>query len=589
MPPAICSACHTLEQVFDTTLACQGFRSHRAGKAAATSATVLSGLPGVPACGLVLEEEDAMSRWSRLVARTAGPIALAPLVLAASPALASSSHVVTTDRGAVKGATSNGVERFLGIPYAAAPTGALRWKAPRPAAPWAGVRNATSFGNPCPVLVSTNGPRSETEDCLVINVWRPAGTPANKRLPVHVFIHGGGLVNGSGAQNDESKLVRQTGVIGVSFNYRLGVLGFLRTPGLATEGDDAGNYGFLDQQAALHWVQRNIASFGGLPTDVTIDGESAGGWSVCGHLVAPSSSGLFEKAMMQSGSCYSQTPARAEQRGEAFATAAGCTDPATQDACLRSAPVGKLLDASNGFSPAFVSGTLTFPEPLNTAVNAGRFQRVPLLIGSNRDEGRTFAQGFIGADRTAYEGFVSSTFGARASDVLQHYPWPAKATKFTAAYLIGAIETDGGLIAGIGGCTNRNLTRTLAKYTRTYAYEFDNRTGPGLTPIPGYVWGAGHAAELAYIWPSFNNGTSIAARFNAADRKLANQMTEYWGAFTKHGGPDVAGMQDWPRFASHGLTLSLRTGGSKVVTYTTYNAEHQCSFWSTMPPLDLTA
>src|SRR3954447_1274787 len=379
-----------------------------------------------------------MSRWSTLVARVAVPVALTPFVLAATPAAATSSHVVVTDRGAVKGATSNGVERFLGIPYAAAPTGALRWKAPRPATPWTGVRSATTFGNACPVLPSTNGPRSETEDCLVVNVWRPAGTRANKKLPVHVFIHGGGLINGSGAQNDESKLVRETGVIGVSFNYRLGVFGFLRTPGLAGESDDAGNYGFLDQQAALHWVQRNIASFGGLATDVTIDGESAGAWSVCGHLVATSSSGLFDKAMMQSGSCYSQTPARAEQRGTAFATAAGCTDAATQDACLRSASVAKLLDASNGFSAAFVSGTLTFPEPLNAAVNAGRFQRVPLLIGSNRDEGRTFAQGFIGSDRAAYKGFVNGIFGARAADVLQHYPWPAKSDKFTAAYLVGA-------------------------------------------------------------------------------------------------------------------------------------------------------
>ncbi len=530
-----------------------------------------------------------MSRWSTVLARVAVPVALTPFVLAATPAAATSSHVVMTDRGKVKGATSQGVERFLGIPYAAAPTGALRWKAPRPAAAWMGVRNATSFGNPCPVLPSTNGPRSETEDCLVINVWRPAGTPAKKKLPVHVFIHGGGLVNGSGAQNDESKLVRETGVIGVSFNYRLGVFGFLRTPGLANEGDDAGNYGFLDQQAALHWVQRNIGSFGGRASDVTIDGESAGGWSVCGHLVATSSSGLFSKAMIQSGSCYSQTPARAEQRGTSFATAAGCSSPATQDACLRAAPVGKLLDASNGFSAAFVSGTLTFPEPLNTAVHAGRFQRVPVLIGSNRDEGRTFAQGFIGANRTAYEGFVSSTFGARAGDVLKHYPWPSTSTKFTAAYLVGAIETDAGLIAGIGGCTNRTLTRTFAHYTRTYAYEFANRTGPGLTQIPGYVWGAGHAAELAYIWPSFNNGTPIAPLFNASERKLAHQMVQYWGAFTKHGSPHVAGLQNWPRFGPQGKVLSLRTGASKVITSTAYKAEHQCGFWSTMPLIDLTA
>src|SRR5689334_1251366 len=200
-----------------------------------------------------------MSRWTRTLARSAVPacLGLAVIGLAPAPAGATTAHhhdlVVRTDRGAVRGGVTEGVERFLGIPYAAAPTGALRWRPPQPHAAWGDVRDATSFGNPCPVLPSTNGPRSETEDCLVVNVWRTAGTSAGDRLPVHVFIHGGGLVNGSGAQNDESQLVRETGVVGVSFNYRLGVFGFLRTAGLAAESADAGNDGFLDQQAALRW------------------------------------------------------------------------------------------------------------------------------------------------------------------------------------------------------------------------------------------------------------------------------------------------------------------------------------------------
>src|SRR4051794_11729033 len=297
---------------------------------------------------------------------------------AASSTVASPAHrppVVMTDRGAVRGASSDGVERFLGVPYAAAPTGSLRWTAPRPPAAWSSVRDATRFGNPCPVLPSTNGPRSETEDCLVVNVWRPPGTRAHDRLPVHVFIHGGGLVNGSGALNDESMLVRESGVIGVSFNYRLGVLGFLRTAGLAAADADAGNYGFLDQQAALRWVRRNIGAFGGDAGRVTIDGESAGGWSVCGHLVSPGSRNLFSQAMIQSGSCSSQPPARALERGSASPAAAGCPDPATALACLRAAPVGRLLDASAGYvaqtSARFVSGTPSFPEPPAAAVAAG--------------------------------------------------------------------------------------------------------------------------------------------------------------------------------------------------------------------------
>ncbi|MEV5954709.1 carboxylesterase family protein [Streptomyces sp. NPDC051987] len=503
-----------------------------------------------------------------------------------APVPARGPAVVPTDRGAVRGAVSQGVERFLGIPYAAAPTGSLRWRPPRPAARWTGVRQATAFGNPCPVLPSGNGPRSETEDCLDLNVWRPAGVRAGARLPVHVFIHGGGLTNGSGAQNDESKLVRETGVIGVSLNYRLGVFGFLALPALTDEGGESGNYGFMDQQAALRWVRHNIAAFGGNPAAVTIDGESAGGWSVCGHLVSPGSRGLFARAVIQSGSCPSEPQAAAETAGTAFARQAGCdtTDRAAVLGCLRSASAGSLLDASRSFSAAFVDGTPTFPVNVREAVDSGRFARVPLLVGANRDEGRTFALGYIGAGEDAYLGFVRSVAGNRADEVLARYPWPTTSDAYTAAYLVGAIMTDSGLIAGIGGCGQRSLVRTFERYTTTYSYEFAHRTGPGLTQIPGYVWGAGHAAELAYIWPSFDNGTPIAPLFDAAERRLAHEMTRYWGAFTRTGRPHAARQAAWPAYhGGKGLTLSLRAGGRSVlIDDTRFAAEHQCSLWDTV-------
>ncbi|WP_231116590.1 carboxylesterase/lipase family protein [Motilibacter rhizosphaerae] len=520
-------------------------------------------------------------RLSALATATAalvvGAGALTPTTASAAPG-----PVVTTASGAVRGSSSGGVDAFLGIPYAAAPTGALRWKPPQPATPWPGTRDATAFGNPCPVLPSTNGPRSETEDCLVINVWRPAGVQAGARLPVHVFIHGGGLVNGSGAQNDETKLVHDTGVIGVSFNYRLGVFGFLGLPALTSEGGESGNYGFLDQQAALRWVQANIARFGGKPGAVTIDGESAGGFSVCGHLVAPGSRGLFKRAMIQSGSCPSITQARAEANGAAFAAKTGCA--AGDLSCLRGLPVATLLDASSSFGPSFVSGTSTFPVAPKDAVAAGQFARVPILVGANRDEGRTFAQGFIGQGQSAYLAWVNGTFGSNAPAVLAHYPWPATSDQFTAAYLVAAVETDSGILAQIGGCGLRDVVRTFAQWTRTYAYEFDNRTGPGLVQIPGYVWGAGHAAELAYIWPSFNNGTPIAPLFNAGEQQLANEMTQYWGAFTKNGRPRVAGLPSWPRYDHRGSMISLRpAGASTTINDSTFSAEHQCSFWNSLP------
>ena len=501
--------------------------------------------------------------------------------------------VVTTPSGRVRGVSADGVDSFLGIPYATPPVGSLRWTAPRSAARWTGVRSATAYGNSCPAQASTNGPRSETEDCLFINVQRPTGTPAGRKLPVYVFIHGGGLTNGSSTQMNMDKIVRESGVIGVTMNYRLGVFGFLGLPALTAAAGESGNYGFQDQQLALRWVRAAITRFGGDPNRVTIGGESAGGWSVCAHLAAPGSRGLFAKAMIQSGSCPTITQSAAEANGTALATAAGCPDPATALSCLRAASTGTLLDAGSSFTARMVSVTPTLPVPPADAVRTGHFARVPVVIGANRDEGRTFATGFIGMSQAQYTAWVGSTFAGNASAVLARYPWPATSDRFTAAYLVGAIMTDAGLIAGIGGCANRALTRELAGYTRTYAYEFDHRTGPGLVDLNGYVWGAGHAAELAYLWPSFNNGTPIAPTFNPGERQLARDMVQYWGDFVKHGRPTASGAAtqatsahrvSWPAYNRSGRTLSLRAGGgSTTITDATYQAEHNCTFWSSLP------
>ncbi|WP_216322804.1 carboxylesterase/lipase family protein [Deinococcus aestuarii] len=491
---------------------------------------------------------------------------------------------VQTDRGAVRGVSAGGVESFRGIPYAAAPVGDLRWKAPQPAPAWSGVRPAGEFGNTCPALESTNGPRSETEDCLFINVQRPAGTSAGAGLPVYVFIHGGGLTNGSSNQADMDKIVRETGVIGVSLNYRLGVFGFLGHPGLTAEAGESGNFGFLDQQAALRWLQRNVAAFGGDPARVTVGGESAGGYSVCGHLVSPGSRGLLSKAMLQSPYCSSRTQAQADAGGTAFAARLGCTDPANVLACLRNASPAALLDASAGFSSLFVRGTSALPNDPREAVRTGNFARVPVVIGATRDEGRTFSQGNIGWTRAQYEAWVRETFGSNAGAVLAQYPWPQGADEYTGAELSGDILTDSGLIVGIGGCPTRTFVQDFARSTRTYAYEFAHRTGPGLVDRGEYEWGAGHAAELAYLFPSFNNGTPIAPLFDAAEQQLAREMVASWGSFTKSGSPEVTGQVPWPPHNEQGRTLSLRAGGQSVmIDDATYVAEHQCDFWNTLP------
>ena len=445
------------------------------------------------------------------------------------------------------------------------------------------MKSAIAFGNRCPALVSTNGARSTTEDCLFVNVQRPSGTSKHSALPVYVFIHGGGLVNGSSNQGDGSKIVRETNAVVVTMNYRLGVFGFLGLPGLEKSVGN-GNYGLMDQQAALRWIQRNIRAFGGNPARVTVGGESAGGWSVCANLVSPQSRGLFSQAMMQSGSCYSRSQADTESDSKAYAASVGCSSAATTISCLRAKPVGALLDASATFSPTLTSGTSLLPIPTQSAVTQGRFARVPIVVGSNRDEGRTFTQGAIGQGKAEYLDFLRSTFAGNAAAVLSRYPWPKNPDKFTVAYLEGAITTDAGLAARIGGCTQLALTNTFARYTRTFAYEFDARKGPGLVPIPGYVWGAGHAAELAYLFPSFDNGTPIAPTFNAGERQLARNMVQYWGAFVFQGRPAAQGQANWPRYDATHQIMSLRVAGqSALISERTFRQEHQCGFWDSIP------
>ena len=507
--------------------------------------------------------------------------------------------VVRTDRGRVEGMSAAGTDKFLGIPYAAPPAGALRWAAPQPAPRWSGIRQATAYGSRCAQLASGNGPRVDSEDCLYLNVYTPAELhpPAElgRRLPVLVMIHGGGLTSGAGDQHDGSLIVTTDNIIVVCINYRLGPFGFLTVPGLGASPLTAGgNYGLLDQEAALRWVNRNIAAFGGDPGQVTIDGESAGGWSVCALLTSPLARGLFRAAIMQSGSCATEPAAAAQAAGLAFAKQAGCpvsgsTGPVTAAACLRGRPETTLLDASASYQPFFISGGPELPVPAAQAVATGDYTRVPLLIGDNHDEGRTFAQGFTALTEQQYEQYITQLYGARAPAILARYPWSFYPSPYTAAYAIGDIWTDSGFITGIGGCPDQNLAAQFADTTPTFFYQFDDLHAPGLNNSnPGYQWGAGHAMELAYLWPSFNNGYSLYDLLTPAQLELSRQMVRYWGAFTTFGAPEVSGQPWWPRYTSGqpmsqlmSQLMSLRPGDqTRTITAATYAAEHQCSFWN---------
>jgi carboxylesterase type B len=547
----------------------------------------------------MVHDQRRISRAARLgLLGIAAALALAATTAVAEPAgqsadprkpVKSQSLTVTTDKGQLYGRTTGAVNQWLGIPYAKPPTGPLRWAPPAPAESWTGVRSALSYSGRCSQLPSGQGPRIDNEDCLYLNIYAPSGIPAGEQLPVLFMIHGGGLLWGAGDQHDGSLLAQSNGIIVVSINYRLGPLGLLALPGLSS-AEPAGNFSLLDQVAALKWTAANIAAFGGNPSKVTIAGESAGGLAVCSLLASPLAKGLFSGAVMQSGSCRSNSQATAEGMALAFAKAAGCPTAATAAACLRGKDEDTLVSASANFVPIFYTyGGADLPIPPLKAIASGQFNRVPILMGDNHDEGRQFTTGFADYTSMQYEQFVNEAFGSLAPQVLAHYPWSAFPSQYTAAYAIGALLTDSWLFGGIGGCGSRQVASSLAKSTPVYFYQFDDRRAPALSDsLPGFQFGAAHAVELPYLWPSFTNGRSLSAEFTPAQQDLSRQMVAYWGAFTRSGSPEASGQPGWPAYsASAGAKarlMSLRAGHqTRTMTAATYSAEHQCSFWDQTP------
>jgi para-nitrobenzyl esterase len=506
-------------------------------------------------------------------------VAVAP----ATPAAAGDLSVVRTANGLVRGTVSGGSRSFLGIPFAAPPVGQLRFRAPRPAASWAGVRDATHFGSPCPQpagVFAPNGQGSTNEDCLFLNVY----TPSHPRFPrpVMVWIHGGGFTAGSASQYDANALAAKGDAVVVTINYRLGPIGFLALPGLSAESRDgsSGNYGLEDQQAALRWVRQNVARFGGSPFDVTIFGESAGGLSVCDHLVSPRVARLFQRAITESGPCAvpQATLAQAEAVSQAAAARAGCADPATQVACLRALPVSAVL-AAGGFSAPNVDGSV-LPEQVPAAIAAGRFNRVPVMEGTNHDEDRLFVAiqfDLAGRPVTAaqYPALVQALAGANAAKVLTRYPLSAFANPSLAW---ATVVTDGRF-----ACGALLADGLLAAHVPTFAYEFDDRNAPEfIVTDPVMPLGAFHASELPFVFQP--NATAAATFFTPAELALSNQMIRSWTRFAATGSPNGEDGEDaprWPRFsATTGRMLSLAPAATRSID--TFATDHSCAFWASL-------
>ena len=488
-------------------------------------------------------------------------------------------RLVQARSGAVRGIVSEDHLLFAGIPYAAPPVGPLRWKPPQPSPQWDGIRDASEYGPRC-VQDTTNDPdfgRSVSEDCLTLNVWVPK-PPAAESLPVMVWIHGGGFANGSGDIYDARWLVGRGDVVVVTLNYRLGALGFLAHPALATDGD-VGNYGLADQQAALRWVRDNIADFGGDPDKVTIAGESAGAMSVCDHFVAPGSAGLFRAAIIQSGPCQAQADRHTAERVSVdYAAAVGCADPRTAADCLRALPPDKVGPppvyyrlADNGLTGP-VTGTPSLPVDPMTAIREGKAARVPVLIGTNHDEFTLFAatQYLRQGRMPDYPNVLADAFGADSDRIAQQYP----VDRYQNAALAYATAVTDGIFA----CPASEMALGLSRGAQVYGYEFNDRDAPApdlLRTVPFPV-GASHSLELRYL---FDVGGAPA--LDAAQEKLSEQMIDYWSGFVATGAPHADAAPQWPAVTrERGPWMSLQT--PEVRTFTQFYDDHQCGFWATM-------
>jgi para-nitrobenzyl esterase len=499
----------------------------------------------------------------------------------ADPGLASG--VVTTRTGVVQGLVAPGYRLFQGIPYAAAPVGEFRWRAPRPVPPWPGVRDATKPGPRC-VQDTARDPdfgRATSEDCLSVNVWSPEGASGR---PVMVWIHGGAFANGSADLYDAHWLVTKGDIVVVTVNYRLGAPGFLAHPALGAAGQ-VGNYGLADQQAALRWVRDNIAGFGGDPAKVTIAGESAGAMSVCDHLVAPDSAGLFRAAIIASGPCQAQADlATAQRESVAYAVNAGCPDAATAAACLRALPASGLAEppwyfhiGGNGLTGPVV-GPPVLPVDAVAAIDGGRAAKVPVLIGTTRDEFTLFvALQYLRSGQLPnagdYPRELAVIFGGHTAAVEAHYPLDHYGGDAAVAY--SAAVTD-----GFFSCVADRMADGLAGGGPVYAYEFVDRAAPAPEPLRRVPFpvGASHSLDLRYL---FDIGGAPA--LDGAQRMLSDQMIGYWTQFVATGVPGYPGAPIWPQLNGHradGPRMVFDAGGSRVAN--TFERDHQCSFWSTV-------
>lgn len=458
---------------------------------------------------------------------------------AAGLGLAQQPDPVMTECGLVQGTSEYGLAVYRGIPFAAPPIGDLRWRAPLPAAKWDGVRPATKFA-PTAIQGSGNGP-GMSEDCLYLNVWTPAKS-TNDRIPVLVWIYGGGFVGGSASDPTSTgeKLARK-GVVLVTIAYRVGQLGFLAHPELSAETTNhvSGNYALLDMIAGLQWVQKNIAAFGGDPNQVTIFGESVGAIAVSMLCASPQAKGLFHGAISQSGGSFGpprpttfpgenlKRLAAAERAGEAYFKSAGVASIAE----LRKIAPDK-LPAGRGLGTSWpIIDGWVIPDDQHKLYEAGRYNDTPILVGYNSDEGASFSPPKTPED---YIAGVNKRYGKFADDLIKAYPVGTNSVPKTARDLMRD--------AAFGWQTwSWARLQSQTGKSKVFYYYFDQHPDyPEGSPQAGH--GSPHGQDVGYVFQHLN-------RPSPADRVISDAMSTYWVNFAKRGDPNGDGAPAWPAFS----------------------------------------
>jgi len=502
-------------------------------------------------------------------------IGLAIQSMAADPTL------VKLDSGFIRGIEKDNLLSFKGIPYAAAPVGKLRWMPPQQHASWTYILDATSYGNVCPQNndLGVFGKAGGQEDCLNLNVFvGKEALESGKKLPVFFWIHGGSLWVGAGQDYDPTKLALDGQAVVVTINYRLGLLGYFAHPELEEQG---ANFGFMDQQLALDWVQRNISAFGGDPDNVTISGESSGGNSVMSHIVAPGSAGKFQHAIAMSGAAVilkyptfgaPKPLSYAEELAARFASENGCdNDQAVQ--CLQNLPVGQVLATQTPYlvNQLIVDGK-QFPEHPADALKNGHFNHVTFVNGTTRDEGSFFA-GFVenetGAVLTpeSFQATMRTFYDNLTDEVIKEYPLSDYLTPSNA---LAASVTDMQF-----ACPAQTINGWVARQMPTYAYEFADRTAPSYLEPTTFSLGAAHTYELPYLFPGFHGGAGIPVTLNSQQQALSDKMVRFWA----NAGDIDDVSQGWPQYdpaQSNYMTFVLP---QPVVRSMQFAREHHCDFW----------